>query len=274
MKHLYLVGYKRRDRDGNYIEDGQGNLVKDWSLQIGIGATRLMAQRKHNYSYLDLTPRKATQEEIDTILGDTADPNSIYGFVHLKDVDTGAEAFGLRGIGNSERIKGEEKGNTHLNMACVRAERLALDRQYPGEMPQGLEVVDERFIEADYRVVDETGGAGESPLKDGEKIGATASTKQPKAGAKATKTETPPAAEETSQDEAIKGEGFTIDLPWLKESQKTLKWTDDTVLTFIIGQYKVSGTSVTGALNKLTREQAEDFVNQINKRLEKQTSLF
>ncbi|GAI89521.1 unnamed protein product, partial [marine sediment metagenome] len=38
-------------------------------------------------------------------------------------------------------------------------------------------------------------------------------------------------------------------------------------------QYKVSGTSVTRALNKLTREQAEDFVNQINTRLEKQASL-
>ena len=174
MKHLYLVGYKRRDRDGNYIEDGQGNLVLDWSMQIGIGATRLMAQRKHNYSYLDLTPRKATQEEIDRILGDTADPDSIYGFVHLKDVDTGAEAFGLRGIGKNERIKGEEKGNTHLNMACVRSERLALDRQYPGEMPQGVEVVDERFTEADYRVVDETGGAGVAPPKGGEKSGETA----------------------------------------------------------------------------------------------------
>ncbi|GAJ11506.1 unnamed protein product, partial [marine sediment metagenome] len=29
-------------------------------------------------------------------------------------------------------------------------------------------------------------------------------------------------------------EGFNIDLDWLKESQKTLKWTDDTMLTFII----------------------------------------
>ncbi|GAI40265.1 unnamed protein product, partial [marine sediment metagenome] len=48
---------------------------------------------------------------------------------------------------------------------------------------------------------------------------------------------------------------------------------DDTMLTFIISQYKVSGTSVTGALNKLTREQAEDFVNQINTRLEKQLEL-
>lgn len=80
--------------------------------------------------------------------------------------------------------------------------------------------------------------------------------------------------EEATRLSGLAGEDFNIDLEWLRESQKTLKWTDDTVLTFIIGQYKVSGTSVTGALNKLTREQAEDFVNQINKRLEKQTSLF
>jgi len=176
MRHIYLVGYKRRDKSGKYIEDGQGNLVLDWSMQIGIGATRLLAQRKHHYSYLDLTPRKATQEEIDKILGDTADPHSIYGFVHVKDVDTGAEAFGLRGIPKNERIKGEEKGNTHLNMACIRAERLALDRQYPGEMPQGVEVVDERFVEADYRVVDvkteETRGGGEvTPSIGGDDFG-------------------------------------------------------------------------------------------------------
>ncbi len=148
MKHLHLVGYKRRDKETKkFVVDGQGNLVLDWSIMIGIGATRLMAQRKHNYSYLDLTPRKATEEEIRKILGDTADSDSIYGFVHIKDTDSGAEAFGLRGIKKSENIKGTEKGNTHLNMACVRAERLALDRQYPGEMPQDVEVVDEQYLE-------------------------------------------------------------------------------------------------------------------------------
>ena len=175
MRHLYLVGYKRKI-NGKTVVDGRGNPVLDWSIQIGIGATRLMAQRKHNYSYLDMTPRKATRSEIDKILGDTADPHSIYGFVHVKDVDTGAEAFGLRGIPKNERIKGEEKGNTHLNMACIRAERLALDRQYPGEMPQGVEVVDERFVEADYRVVDvkteETRGGGEvTPSIGGDDFG-------------------------------------------------------------------------------------------------------
>lgn len=80
--------------------------------------------------------------------------------------------------------------------------------------------------------------------------------------------------QEATRLSGLAGEDFNIDLEWLKESQKTLKWTDDTMLTFIISQYKVSGTSVAGALNKLTREQAEDFTKQINKRLEKQTSLF
>ncbi len=153
MKHLYLVGYKRKV-DGKLVVDREGNQVFDWSIQIGIGATRLLAQRKHNYSYLDMTPRKATKAEIEKILGDTANPSWLYGFVWIKDVDTGAEAFGLRGIPKNENIKGQDKGNTHLNMACVRAERLALDRQYPGEMPPNVEVVDERYMETNDRVVD------------------------------------------------------------------------------------------------------------------------
>ncbi len=159
MKHLYLVGYRRKDKDTKkWVVDSQGKPVLDWSIMIGIGATRLMAQRKHNYSYLDMTPRQATKEEISKILGDTADPNCIYGFVWIKDVDTGAEAYGLRGIDRDDKIKGEEKGNTHLNQACVRAERLALDRQYPGEMPPNIEVVDERYIDATYRIVNEKTG--------------------------------------------------------------------------------------------------------------------
>jgi len=146
MKHLYLVGYRRKV-NGQFVKDGQGKDVLDWSIQQGIGATRLLAQRKHSYSYLDMTPRKATKAEIEKILGDTADPNCVYGFVWIKDTVTGAEAFGLRGIEKNASIKGTEKGNTHLNMACIRAERLALDRQYPGEMPPNIEVVDEKYME-------------------------------------------------------------------------------------------------------------------------------
>jgi len=120
----------------------------------------------------------------------------------------------------------------------------------------------QNVIEAEYHIVTE------DPPKLSEKTGEATSKKvgnasPTKARAQAAKQETPP-------EEAIEGEGFNIDLTWLKESQKTLKWTDDTLLTFIISQYKVSDTSVTGALNKLTREQAEDFTNQINKKVEKQ----
>ncbi|GAJ16985.1 unnamed protein product, partial [marine sediment metagenome] len=74
--------------------------------------------------------------------------------------------------------------------------------------------------------------------------------------------------------EDVTGEGFAIDLQWLKEAKQTLKWTDQTMLTFIISQYKVSGKSDIEALGKLTREQADNFTKEINRRLEKQTSLF
>jgi len=76
--------------------------------------------------------------------------------------------------------------------------------------------------------------------------------------------------EETSPEEVIEGEGFSIDLTWLKESQKRLKWTDDTMKTFLL-KYKVSPQgSLEDVIKRLTREQAEEFVNEINTRLEKQ----
>ena len=133
----------------------------------------------------------------------------------------------------------------------------------------------QNVIEAEYHIVTEEPppkleGSEKTGKTTGEKIGARA----PKARAQATKQETPPAAEETSPDEAIEGEGFHIDLTWLSESKKALKWTDDTMKTFLMGKYKVSpeGT-LTEVIKRLTREQAEDFVNEVNSRVEKQPSL-
>ena len=79
---------------------------------------------------------------------------------------------------------------------------------------------------------------------------------------------------EPATDEVV-GEGFNINLEWLKESQKTLNWSDDTMLSFLAAPpYKVSGKNVIEALGKLTREQAVNFTNQINTKVEKQASLF
>lgn len=252
MKHVFLIPFKRR-RDGG----------EDWVAVLGINTNRLIAQRRHNYSYLDLTPRHMNDEEEKKILGEVAD-SRIWAITKIKDMDTGAEAMGIGSWPKDEAPYGVEKGNTKLNMACLRSERQALDRQYPGEMPQGVEVIDEEYVPREGKAFISSPEAGK---KTGEKVGAAARAQ--------VKTGTAPAAEETSLDEAIEGEGFSIDLEWLKGSQTALKWTDDTMLSFLAGEpYMVSGKSVTEALGKLTREQAEDFTKQINTRLEKQQTKF
>ena len=87
-------------------------------------------------------------------------------------------------------------------------------------------------------------------------------------------TETTPA--EMKLGEGKIGETFALDPTWLKESQKELKWTDDTCKTFLVSQYKVSpeGT-LEDVIKRLTRNQAEEFVEEIQKRLsDKQLGLF
>ncbi len=117
----------------------------------------------------------------------------------------------------------------------------------------------QNVIEAEYHIVTE-----DPPDKKGDgKVGVRTPTNK----AQATK-------QETSPEEQIEGEGFSIDPTWLKESQKALKWTDDTCKTFLVSQYKVSPQgSLEDVIKRLTREQAEGFVNEINSRVEKQMQL-
>ncbi len=148
-------------------------------------------------------------------------------------------------------------------MLFKRARAAALKQHYHIPAPILEELPYTTIIETEYRVVTE-----EPPSKaEAEKIGARAPTKTK---AQSTKAETAP-VETKSPDELIESEGFNIDPTWLNESLKELKWSDDTCKTFLVSQYKVSpqGT-LEEVIKRLTREQAEDFVNQINKRVEKQ----
>lgn len=75
---------------------------------------------------------------------------------------------------------------------------------------------------------------------------------------------------------AAKGEGFRIDLTWLDESKNALKWSDETMKTFLVSQYRVSpqGT-LKDIIKRLTRDQAEEFVREIQERVaQKQMELF
>jgi len=79
------------------------------------------------------------------------------------------------------------------------------------------------------------------------------------------------AANAAGAAEPVEQEGFGIDLPWLRDALKRIKWTDDTAKTFLVSKYKVSpqGTLL-DVLSRLTRVQAEEFLEDIKGRLEKQ----
>ena len=142
MRHVYLVGYKKRDKDGNVTGE-------DWSIQVGIQANRLIASRpKRNqeprpFGYHGNTPRLVTPEE-ELMYFKKADPTKVRAIVDLID-QFGFHAIGIGQINRDAPIKGQDKGNTHENMACIRAERAALDRKCPGEMPQDVEVIDAEY---------------------------------------------------------------------------------------------------------------------------------
>jgi len=85
--------------------------------------------------------------------------------------------------------------------------------------------------------------------------------------------QTKPASESATTGD-VAGEGFSIDMTWLKESLDKIKWTEATAWSFIVSQYKVddSGTFIQ-TLKRLTREQAEEFVQEVTQRLERQLGL-
>jgi hypothetical protein len=263
MKHLFLIPFKRRQK---------GMIVgEDWVTVLGIKANRLIAHRCDHYSYLDNTPRVMTDDEQKRIFGEV-DDKRLWAITKLRD-SKGNEAQGYGSWPKDEEPYGVEKGNTKANMAFIRSERNALDRLFPGEMPQGVEVIDEEYIEGQYTMPEPEGG--EKQKQEGEPNKKVAHESREPSAATISPPKTEKAAKTGAPPTELEAEGFRIDLIWLKESQKALKWSDDTLKTFLVSQYKVSpqGTPE-DVLKRLTREQAEDFVNQIDSRLQKQPSLF
>ena len=290
MKHVALIKFKRRNRKREVIGE-------DWVTVMEISSNRLIARRRHNYSYLDLSPRRMTEKEQTKINGEV-DNTKVWALTHLRDVDTAAEVFGAGFWPLDEEVHGAEKGNTKLNMAKIRSERQALNRLYPAEMPQGVEVMEGKYIEGEFTQVteappskagseekpdvrgkietrgeEEIGGRTEGKIGEGGG-GQTAATnsseqkgdKTPKSGGG------PPAAERTA--ELIEGADFRIDLDWLNSSLREIKWSEVSTRTFLVSRYKVDGKgTIPDILKRLTKAQAEDFTNEINRRLENQPRL-
>ena len=159
------------------------------------------------------------------------------------------------------------------------------DDLYPEDLLAEAEVIQEEEVPPEPEREGETPPKGEEetgePLTLGNgKVGAT--TIAPTevhlgraGGVKAVKHETSP-TEETSPEEAIEGESFHIDPTWLDETLKEIKWSEDTAKTWIGAQFKVDTSGgLTEVIKRLTREQAQEFVNEIQERAnKKQLDLF
>lgn len=150
MKHVFLIPFNK-DKDN-----------ESWATVIGINAKRLMASRRGVFSYVDDTPRVMTEEEQKKRFGSVKTDKTVV-IVKLKDPQTGAEAVGYgdwplkkKAWDNSKKQNvevnnepyGIDKGNSMFNMAAIRAESQALNRLRPGDMPQGIMVMDEAIAEA------------------------------------------------------------------------------------------------------------------------------
>lgn len=258
MKHVFLIPFKRREK---------GIIVgEDWVTVIGIKANRLIAHRCGDFSYLDDTPRVMTEDEQKRIFG-SVDSTKIWAITQLRDAK-GNEAPGYGFWPLSETPHGAEKGNTKTNMAFIRSERNAMDRLFAGEMPQGVEVIDEDYVQPSTLI---------SPA-GGKKIGGTAEVVggevEPVATISSPPKGVPPKSERAATDPGA--ESFHIDPTWLRESLKELNWSLDTTKSFIVHQYKVDGTgTLEDVIKRLTREQAESFVQAIQSRIsQKQGELF
>lgn len=136
--HVFLIPFKEK-----------------WVRVWGIKAKRLLASRKGDYSYLDMTPRLMTEEEQVKVWG-AVDQNNLCFMTHLKDMKSAAEAYGYGKWPLEEKPYGTDKGNSQANMASIRSESQALDRLRPAEMPTGFAIADEQYIEA--KVIDTTTG--------------------------------------------------------------------------------------------------------------------
>lgn len=124
-KHLALIKFKNK------------NGGEDWVTVLSIDVDRLFASRQGRYAYIDNTPRIMTNREQETIFG-KVDTTKIWAICKIQDAG-GGEAAGYGFWPADSQPYGTDKGNTAFNMAFIRAERQALRKLYPSEMPSDIE---------------------------------------------------------------------------------------------------------------------------------------
>jgi len=164
--------------------------------------------------------------------------------------------------GNQARVRTIKKWVREVFPEC-RQRMMELTAEWY-QRAEGIKAAQE-YIDAEYTLIAEV---GEKTVPAGEGRGGS------KKGAGVSPTEGKPVASGAPSADTVEGEGFSIDLTWLNESLKMLRWSEVATTTFLVSRYKVDGKgTISDILKRLTKAQAEDFVNEINRRLEKQPKL-
>ncbi len=74
-----------------------------------------------------------------------------------------------------------------------------------------------------------------------------------------------------AEDEVFSRGPGKVDLIWLKETLKEIRWSDDTAITWLLSSFKVDPRGkLAEVLARLTREQSEQFVHELKKRAARQ----
>lgn len=270
MRQVYLIKFDRFAGRGAE----RRKVGEEWAIVLGIKATRQIAQQavRRNgctYGYAD-GPRKMTEQEEVSIYGEV-DPSLFRAIVVIRD-NHGNIYRGYGAWPAEMAVYGAEKGNAQANMAFIRAERNALDKLAPGELPD-LDVAEDAYVVGDYTKALEAGqkefdrrvdanidvlyGNGAVP----ESAGTEKPAKEPEGSNK------PPVQQDTPspvQPDAIsKGE---VDMDALKQTLTDIQWTPVDVQRFVFQQFKVTGKTGWDAVVKLNPQQLYDFAQEVERR--------
>ncbi len=247
MKHVYLIPYNK------------GKQNETWSTVLGISATRLIMSRLGSFGYVDDTPRIMSEEEQNRVFGEI-DKTNVVAITRLRTKD-GMQASGYGKYPKDARLIGEDKGNSHANMAFIRSERNAFSRLFPdANMPKSdIPVVDEEFLETPSGLVNEaTGEIKEVPseeLAEAEFLEVSSETPQPE-----------PKKTETVKD-AQSELNFKIEMTWLIDSVNSLKWD---ILAYMREKYEVeSKGSLKDVVGQLSQAQQVELGKEVQRRLDK-----
>lgn len=235
-KQIYLIPFKNK-KGGT-----------DWSVVLGINASRAIAKQSgYKYSYAD-GPRLMTNDEQAAILGEV-DNRFLWAITILKDTE-GNQYPGYGNWPKDQNVYGEDKGNSKRNMAFIRSERNALDKLAPGILPPDyIETGDEAYSpEISYRELVQI-GQEEQDARVQEDI----------------EDLWPP---ETRPDDG-RDDRPEIDMVWLKESLEEIRDNDSALYhRLTVAVKNMLGdkhpANWTEAMSLLTREQAEEFVRAVS----------